>query len=39
MAWEIIWKSFVVILVLMIVAQGLYAVFHDKSGADNGDES
>ena len=38
MAWDIILKSFAVILAIMIVAQLLYLVFGDKSEDETGGE-
>lgn len=38
MAWEIILKSFGVILIIMVIAQGLYLVFADKGDPEAGGE-
>ena len=39
MAWDIILKSFGVILVIMIIAQGLYIAFGDKNDPEAGSDS
>lgn len=36
MAWEIILKSFGVILLIMVIAQGLYLAFADKGDPEAG---
>lgn len=38
MAWEIILKSFGVILLIMVIAQGLYLAFADRGDPEAGGE-